>query len=52
MYQVQAIPQTWENAEKYVYNALLERAGCARELRPADVSEELLHIKSQSFSQQ
>lgn len=52
MHQVQAIPQTWENAEKYICNALLERAGCARELRPADVSEELLHIKSQSFSQQ
>lgn len=52
MHRVQAIPQTWENAEKYVCNALFERAGCARELRPADVSEGLLHLKSQLFSQQ
>lgn len=38
--------------QRNMSNALFERAGCARELRLADVSEGLLHIKSQLFSQQ
>jgi len=46
------IPPTWKSTKEYAYNALLMKAGSARNLRLADASEGFLHINRQSFSQQ